>query len=395
MSNEDNPLQEPTPVAPMVETHTGMQELTVEAEKELIESNKMPVEMDVEAKPINQNFLDEYLTVEEKLEKFQVKKNNLTMRLLKYTEDAILLEAAKIDVTSWGPGFNVSKEEFKSRAINGFVIGAFSPDGLEGTISILQADEKELNKIGSKPTSTNTWDGLTGNGSFTTSDQEGNVLACVAVTSKASPYRPLDLENSTDWKKELLNLENKISLDYLKAALIQGNWSKNIRMDKFISKITSELIQIYLDNDLDFVLKFHSQPKAGLKEGAKIWRIVPKGREEDLDSMGYNVVMMYPKITEALREKFLKLIQNPLESEDKSVGSALVEAAYALGCMLDVIEIVAPYSRPGAFRKYLLKTIDFIQGNLPVLSLKDDERNFFEKARPIIENAINGQEVKS
>ncbi|NOZ02861.1 MAG: hypothetical protein GXP54_13390 [Deltaproteobacteria bacterium] len=102
----------------------------------------------------------------------------------------------------------------------------------------------------------------------------------------------------------------------------------------------------------DYVMRFHSRPKGGILDGARIVKIIPRGRPSDLDSMGYNVIMAYP---EAASSDKTSVFPSSTDT-DVSSGEALVLAAARLASDLS-IRVVAPYSRPAGFRYSLIKTL--------------------------------------
>jgi hypothetical protein len=92
---------------------------------------------------------------------------------------------------------------------------------------------------------------------------------------------------------------------------------------------------------LDPVIKFHMNPKAGLSQGASILHIIPGGRESDIASLGYSVIMQYPQLTTP-----------PILNNDASLGNQLLEASFIYAFTHHLHHIFA-YSRPAGLLKYL------------------------------------------
>ncbi|MDO8626922.1 MAG: hypothetical protein Q7K42_00520, partial [Candidatus Diapherotrites archaeon] len=244
---------------------------------------------------------------------FNWKKGSLEFRLLREEETQILGQAVEIDKQSWGKNFKVDLPQFQARCRNGFVIGCFQKGELQGTISTLQVKSSELLKIGREKIWCDTWNGVTGNASLSTQNSEGDVLACVSVTSKSADSKAEEIISDSAW---FSNFSGKITKENLLLALKEKNFDKEKEMNSFVHTLSDELVDAYLKTNIDFVLRFHRKPKGGLSKGAEVWIKVKNGRADDLDAIGWNAVLRYPEINS--REPA------PESNEEVSVGIGLV-----------------------------------------------------------------------
>ncbi len=103
-------------------------------------------------------------------------------------------------------------------------------------------------------------------------------------------------------------------------------------------------VRTYIREGHDPVYNFHERPKGGLQYGAKLVGVIPKGRTEDRSSLGYNMLLKYP------RPKGDVKITGPVP--DQLVGVAL-SLAKDLG-----LRNVYAYSRPGGLASYISKNMD-------------------------------------
>lgn len=117
-----------------------------------------------------------------------------------------------------------------------------------------------------------------------------------------------------------------------------------------LPRLTIKNVEDYLEKNLDPVIKFHQRSKAGLKTGAKILKIVPRARPDDIVALGFGVLMEYP----SLRTK------KPLMTIDASLGQQLVEASMILAKMQN-INFVQVLTRPVKLLEWALKNIKFWQ----------------------------------
>lgn len=202
-------------------------------------------------------------------------------------------------------GLPATLSEFKTRAQNGALIGAFEEkEGLVGTISCIRMNLGKLQKI-------KTWNEATANGTLKNNDPKGDTLLCVAISMK------LKKQQTTDNKKQKAN--NKLE------------------------KLATKYIKSYVNSGKDHVINFHMKPKGGLP-GAKVWKILENGRKEDKESMGYNVLMKYPKPINIKRSRHV------------APSILLIEEALFYAWKNGIKNVIA-FSRPSGFREYLtLKT---------------------------------------
>ena len=85
-----------------------------------------------------------------------------------------------------------------------------------------------------------------------------------------------------------------------------------------------------------------------MKRGAEIIKVLPQGRPEDVDAMGYNLLIEYPQI--ASRAKIVK-------SKSAAPSVLLIEQAMMVAKEKGCKRVVA-FSRPAQFRLHLAKALD-------------------------------------
>lgn len=227
---------------------------------------------------------------------------HLYVRRIDPKEREVLKKALQINNQRW-KGLPAKLEEFTKRAKNGLLFGVFEEKiGLLGSLSCIQLNSKKVDKF-------KTWNQACSNGTFKNNDPHGDALVCVAISVKSSKE-----EDETDDKVD------------------QGK----------LRKLANEKINWYVNSNLDHVLNFHRQAKFGLS-GATVFKILENGREEDKESMGYNILMKYPKI-----DKNTKIIRsNAASPAILLIGQAMLYAQEK------GIEQLIAFSRPAHFRKYL------------------------------------------
>lgn len=222
------------------------------------------------------------------------KQKHYFIRRIEPSEKKILTEAVAINNDRW-VGLPATVEEFTSRAKHALLFGVFEEtEGLVGSLSCVQ-----LNDIPS------TWNNATANGTLKNQNPKGNTLLCVAISVKSYSHKKVDLK--------------KINVD------------------------ASKYIEDYVNSGKDHVLSFHAKPKGGIR-GATVWKILENGRPDDKESMGYNVLMKYPKILTKT-----KII--PTKSAPPSV--LLIEHALLYAKKHGIPNVIA-YSRPAGFRDTLV-----------------------------------------
>ena len=274
--------------------------------------------------------------------------------------------ATTINNDVWGKGLTSSVEDFRSRAESGFLIGAFGPDGLLGTISTLELPSSALARDVAERGPLSTWEGASGNGGFTTAEPGSDTLCCMAVTAVtarrpgARPPRPLEglTEGEyADWARLLLERPGEFPLP------------------EPLADLARRLFPAYLESNLDPVLRFHSREKGPLR-GARPWLPVPGGRPSDAGSLGYNVLLRYPELTPRARAALLA----PGDYAPSAIGEALVLGAARLAASIPSIRYVVPYSRPAAFRRNLGRFCARLAGARIPFS-RPEEQNFDALAR--------------
>lgn len=239
------------------------------------------------------------LLSEEKIKKYYV-------RRIYPNETEVLTQSVGINNSRF-IGLPATIGEFRQRARNGFLFGAFEEKGeLVGSISGLRMNMDKLKKV-------KIWREASGDGTLINHDPSGGTLLCVAISVKSKKDYP------RNW--------NKISENKLK-------------------KFAKKNIKDYVDSNKDYIINFHKIPKGGLS-GAEVWRILESGRLDDKDAVGYNVLMRYPKINKKV-----------MRSHNTSPAIMLIEEVLYYAWQNGIKNVIA-FSRPAGFREYLLTKLKF------------------------------------
>ncbi len=264
-------------------------------------------------------------------------------KLNKEADYKFIEQALEINNKIWN--VKSSLKQFISRAENSYLIALFEKNELQGTISGIQLNKNEI--LGNKLY--HTWDGVTGNGTFNNICKDGDTLCCVAITS---------INAVSDSKKEIDTENISLSEDFI---------NKNIEK--------------YINSGLDPVINFHKKDK-GIVKGAKVIKIFPDGRPEDEESLGFNVLMQYPEITEELRSR---LLSTGIECENMSVGKALIIGAVKEAVKNGAIKYIMPYSRPVKYRYYLTRVLLRLKGDSLDFE-NENEETFYNSVLSDLEN---------
>lgn len=231
------------------------------------------------------------------------KAQHLYCRIVEPHEKSVLVKAVEINNKRWPVASDIA--EFEERAKNGYIIGLFDgEENLLGTLSALQMTGKDLEAA-------KTWDEATNNGTLQNNNPKGEVMVCASITM--------------DTQEEALEVKGEIP-----------------------QKLADAVIEEYGKTGLDNVLRFHSKPKGGMEQGAKVIQILPNGRPEDTEAMGYNVLVEYPKI-----DKQKKIVR----SKNAPPSFLLIEQALQLAKEKSCSRVVA-FSRPAQFRLHLAKALN-------------------------------------
>ncbi|MEK9143816.1 MAG: class I adenylate-forming enzyme family protein [Patescibacteria group bacterium] len=227
------------------------------------------------------------------------------VRQISADEEEVIKKALEINNARF-PFVPATLEEFCARTQNGLFFGVFDEQkGMIGSLSCVQVSHAEKIK---------TWNQATASGTLANHDLKGNTLLCVAIS--VSLTRP--------------GLVKK-----------QGQALQQIPNDQLV-KIAKQHIEKYVNSGRDHVLEFHHQSKGGIP-GATVWKILPNGRPEDKEAMGYNVLMKYPTIDAST---------NVVRSNAPSPAILLIEHALLYAKEHGIKNVIA-FSRPSGFRKYL------------------------------------------
>lgn len=103
---------------------------------------------------------------------------------------------------------------------------------------------------------------------------------------------------------------------------------------------TAEGVKEYLSMGEDSVYNFHVKPKGGFTKGASLISLLPNARPQDKRSLGYNMLLKYPKITKDIHL-----------TEDASVATQLIESVMLVARELGIKNVYA-FSRPSGLASY-------------------------------------------
>ena len=103
---------------------------------------------------------------------------------------------------------------------------------------------------------------------------------------------------------------------------------------------TFQEVKEYLLMGKDGVYNFHAKPKGGFTKGASLIKLLPNARPEDKRSLGYNMLLKYPKI---IKEVHI--------NENASVAANLIESVMLIARQLGIKNVYA-FSRPADAAKY-------------------------------------------
>ncbi len=208
-----------------------------------------------------------------------------------------LNQIVEINNLAWGSGLGSTKEDFKERfrVFPEGEIGGYLNDELAGIISslIIQSDLPE-----DVPSS---WMEVTDNGRIRNShNPHGNSLVCFSV-GVGSEARGLNIGRLL--VKAQADLARRLGLKRVYAysrpasyRYFKNKFYENLSDEEFLRLMP---IQRYLtlgrdgqprkagERLFDLVIGMHDS------NGAKIVRIIPKGRVEDKEAFGYNVLLEY------------------------------------------------------------------------------------------------------
>lgn len=184
--------------------------------------------------------------------------------------------------------------EFTARTQNGLFFGVFEEhEGLVGSLLCVRVVHPEKLK---------TWDEA-----VRSHAPNGDTLLCVAISVKG--------------KQSALSSQQS---------------------DEKLKTSAKKYIASYVASSKDHALNFHKKSKGGIP-GATVWKIVENGRPKDQESMGYNVLMKYPPITDTT-----KIVR----SNAPSPAVLLIEHALLFAKNHGIKTVIA-FSRPAGFRAYL------------------------------------------
>ncbi|HEX9722365.1 MAG TPA: class I adenylate-forming enzyme family protein [Candidatus Paceibacterota bacterium] len=258
------------------------------------------------------------------------KDQHLYCRFIEPHEKTILKKAVEINNKRWPVAS--SQEEFEQRAKNGYLVGVFDEEErLLGTLSALQMTSAELEAA-------KTWDAATSKGTLQNNNPNGEIMVCASITV------------TEDTKAGTVPALPEVS-----------------------QALADAVVEDYVKTGLDNVLRFHAKPKGGMQKGAKLIKILPQGRPEDAEAMGYNVLVEYPKIEDK------KIVR----SKSAPPSFLLVEHAMQLAKEKNCTRVIA-FSRPAQFRLHLAKSLD------PSVNFEPKDKKTFTKFATLVKKSYRG-----
>ncbi len=233
-----------------------------------------------------------------------VKTKDYSFRMITPSDTHLFLEMVEIYNSRWPQALHVDESVIRDQVGHGVVIGMFTHDDqLVGYITGVLFHEQALLD---RQQWIQTWNGMTGNGRFSTHTQKGDALMCVGITIKRDK----------------------------KADVVAPSALQPVQL-------TEKQVEEYIRSGHDPIMRFHQTPKAGLVAGAEIIQIVPRGRPDDSEAFGYNVILKYPE-----------LLSEPTVNETASRGVQLIEAALLFAHKHK--KKVYVYSRPSGLAQFFV-----------------------------------------
>lgn len=219
-------------------------------------------------------------------------------------DQEFLEDLTQIHNTRWGDDLKIDQETLKTALSEGIVIGAIDnkTNQPQGILFALRTKGEEIISLTDK---FRTYDTASGQLTLSTHEPTGDSLLLVSVATQGEAFPKINIDNLND-------LKNK----------------------------APEIIKDYLPSDP--VIKFHLRPKAGLRNGASILHIIPDGRVKDTASLGYSVILQYPRLDSL-----------PRLDQTASLGIQLVEASFIYAFDHQIQNIFA-YSRPAGLLNFLM-----------------------------------------
>lgn len=233
-------------------------------------------------------------------------------RLIASEESTVLQQAVTINNERWGKHLAASLDEFTERAAHGILIGMFDrheSGRLLGTVSGVQLPVADVAQIGAPDHWANTWEGITDHGRLYRNTPKDDCLVLVAISVVGRPNSDAENTDSAEPK----------SCPYHQLSQVET----------------------YCRSGQDPVLSFHAKPKAGLKMGAAVQKIIPHGRPADWQACGYSVIMEYPPLE-----------QPPTIDDSASKGTQLLESAFVFAFQHKIAQVYA-FSRPAGLHQHL------------------------------------------
>lgn len=225
------------------------------------------------------------------------------IRSITADESTVLDQAVSMHNLWWSNGLQLNTHALMVQIQNGVMLGIFSRSEIK-LLGFIQGFRIPFVALQKRLPWTQSWDGITAQGSFVMDDPDADCLVCVNIVRE-------------------------------KTARDNGQQQTQEKM-----LLSSGAFQDYLRSDKDPSIRFHLKPKGGYKDQPTIMQVLPQGRPKDEDALGYNVLFLYPKID-----------KEPVLTQEASPTIQLVEAAM-IYCHAQHIPHLVAYSRPLFLSRY-------------------------------------------
>lgn len=219
-----------------------------------------------------------------------------------------IAQLAAIHNTRWGEALGLTEKAAFQAAANGIVIGAIEKETgkLVGSAFALQFSTADMEDNADW---LSTYDSATANLTLKTHNPHGDAVLFATISTDGKPFAPSTQQNDSAYQQLLAT--------------------------------APQYIDQYLATNTDPVLNFHRQPKAGMQQGAEIFRTIPQARPADVEAMGYCVIMRYPPLRRTVAVQ-----------KTSSLGTQILEAGMMYAAQRGITAAYA-YSRPSGFLRWL------------------------------------------
>lgn len=241
---------------------------------------------------------------------FRLKMGNRFLSIMEPEQDDLIEQAVDMHNSWWGDGLKVCFKKFSEQVRDGVcIVNVESTTGR--LLGFIQGLLISFQCLKNRESWTQTWDGITGNGTFMTHNPNGDCLVCVNIV------RPRTARDD------------------------------ELQQPVFRQPLSQQQFRQYIYSDQDPSIRFHRKPKGGYRARPKIFQILPRGRPQDGDALGYNILFLYPRI-----------VKLPMVDPAVSCTVQLVEAAM-LFCFKERVSRLVAYSRPSFLARHFVRAINF------------------------------------